>query len=245
MGFGSLSKVGFSIADSAVLLGDSLSIMPKIDAGSVDLILTDPPYNVSRQNNLHTMGRRGIEMSWDGFFDQTGWLSEVARLLRPGGAAIIWNDWKNLGDIARELELRGLQVKRDLVWHKSNPMPRNTKRLPVQAREYALWAIKPKSKSKGGWTFNPGAESYHRAEWTYPVQRAVNRTKKPDQLFESLVRLFSRPGDLVFDPFSGCGTTATACLGTGRRFLCIEREPKFYYDSVSRLFNNPRTGLVA
>lgn len=221
-----------------IRLGDSLTFMRELEPGSVDLVLTDPPYNVSQENNLDTMGRRGIEMEWDGDFDQLSWLDLAVRALRKGGSIVIWNDWKNLGEIAKELdEKHGFQIKRDLVWSKTNPMPRNTKRLPVQAREYAFWAVKPLNKSRGGWTFNftkTPEMPYHRGEWFYPVQKALNRAKKPDGLFREIIELLSNPGELVLDPFVGCGTTLVAAEQAGRRALVFEKHRPFFDDAVRR-----------
>ena len=56
--------------DYKLLHGDCLERMKEIESGSVDLILTDPPYNIARDNNFHTMGRKGIDFGeWDKGFD--------------------------------------------------------------------------------------------------------------------------------------------------------------------------------
>lgn len=62
--------------------------------------------------------------------------------------------------------------------------------------------------------------------------RSVHPTQKPTELMLELVELFSEPGELVFDPFAGSGTTGVACIRLGRRFIGIEREPK--YAAVAR-----------
>lgn len=108
----------FIAGKSAIYHGNADLLIQRIRPESVTLILTDPPYNVTRENNLDTMGRRGIEFEWDGGFDQEAWLPAAAKTLVPGGSMIIWNDWKNLGQIARALEDLGFDVKRELVWLK-------------------------------------------------------------------------------------------------------------------------------
>jgi site-specific DNA-methyltransferase (adenine-specific) len=199
-----------------------MHLLPLVRQESVRLILSDPPYNVSRENNFDTMGRGGIEWEWDGKFDQLGWLELGARALMPGGSFIIWNDWKNLGDIARHLnEKLGFEIKDTLIWTKTNPMPRNTNRRYVPVREYALWAVKPSKKNP--WVFNKReGVAYERGEFNYPVQRSWHPSKKPDGLFEELISIHSNAGDLVLDPFVGGGTTPMAAQRTGRNHISFE-----------------------
>lgn len=216
-------------------LGDSRELLLSVPDGSVDLLLTDPPYNVTRKNQFHTMGRTGIEFDFDGDFDICAWIPLAAAKVRGGGSAVVWNDWKNIGMMARAFESLGWLVKRELIWEKSNPMPRNTSRLPVQGREHGFWAIKPKTKSRPGWTFNftPSPEKpYHRGTFVYPVQRgSKNPTKKPPKMFAELVELFSNPGDTVLDPYLGAGTTAQAAAMTGRRVIGIELNPAYFEEA--------------
>jgi len=195
--------------------------------------LTDPPYNVSRENNLTTLGRRGIKFEWDGTFDQEGWLHLAAKTLMPGGSMIIWNDWKNLGFIAAELTSLGFDVKRDIRYSKSNPMPRNLNRSFVQSGEVGLWAVKKGAK----WIFNKrDGISYERGEFTYSVVHdSVHPSKKPDGLFEDLIEILSDPGDLVLDPFAGVGTTALAAQKLDRRHLSFELNQTYFDSAIDRL----------
>lgn len=105
---------------SAIYCGDAFSLLKRVPPASVRLVLTDPPYEVSQDNNFTTMGRRGIDFgSWDHQFDQIGWLQDAVTALLPGGSLIIWNDWKLLGPIALHLQdTLGLSVKRMLTWRK-------------------------------------------------------------------------------------------------------------------------------
>lgn len=218
---------------SAIYLADSLKMLPKLRPASVRLVLADPPYNVSRKNNLTTMGRRGIEWKWDGDFDQLSWLPLAARALMPGGSIIIWNDWKNLGPIARFLEEHlGFDIKRELSWTKANPMPRNLDRSYVQAREYGLWAVK--TSKKHPWVFNKRKSvHYERGDFNYPIQRSLHPAKKPQAMFEELISIHSNPGEIVIDPFAGAGTTACAAECRGRRHISFERN-RLYYDEAVR-----------
>lgn len=89
-----------------------MQLLKKIPNHSIDLILTDPPYNIARDNNFTTMGRTGIDFGeWDKNADIISWLNEIPRILSPNGSVIIFNAWANLGDIARHLASLGLVCK--------------------------------------------------------------------------------------------------------------------------------------
>lgn len=103
---------------SGLYHGASEILLHRVVPNSVRLILTDPPYNVSQENNFHTMGRTGINFAWDGGFDQELWIRLADKALMPGGSIVIWNDWKVLGLIAHLLIDLGYAVKRPLTWIK-------------------------------------------------------------------------------------------------------------------------------
>lgn len=224
--------------DNRIYQGDALKLLKRVKPGSVRLLLTDTPYNISRKNNFHTMGRRGIEFSWDGGFDQTGWLRFGVDTLMPWGSIVVFNDWKNLGQIAEGLRILGMKVCRPFKWYKTNPKPANIKRVPVQRCEYAVWAVKP-SKQKPTWVFNPdlgptkgfkgSKKGYEDGFFFHPIQiDPLHKTKKPDALFEEIIRLLSNPGELVLDPFCGTGTLAVAAERAGRRHISFELDPLYY-----------------
>lgn len=221
---------------SAIYFGDAFELLKLVQPGTVRLILTDPPYEVSQANNLHTMGRRSIDFGeWDYGFDQLGWLEDAVQTLVPGGSIIVWNDWKLLGFLSARLQELGVVVKRQLRWKKSNPFPRNITRVPVQGDECALWAVKPGAP----WVFNiRRGHKYERGEFTYPVVRnSIHPTKKPDHLFRDLIKMFSNKGDLILDPFAGSGTTAVAAQSTGRRHINFELNEDYFHLAVSSLRN--------
>lgn len=213
---------------SGLYSGDALKLLARLPESCVRLLLTDPPYNISRPNNFKSMGREGIDFKWDGGFDQEAWIALAAPAVMPGGSIVIWNDWKNLGQVARALEANNFTVKCDLVWSKTNPKPANIKRRFVQAREYAIWAVKNGPKNTK-WVFNKRPEMpYERGEFRYPVQRSPHPTKKPDGLFKEIIEILSNPGDLVLDPFAGGGTTAYASEVLSRLHISFELDPAYY-----------------
>jgi len=204
-----------------IYCGDAFRLLKRVTPGSVQLIIADPPYNTTRENNLQTMGRRGIDFSWDGEFDQVGWLMSAVEALAPGGAMVIFNDWKNMGLLAEALRILGMRKEmRDLHWHKANPIPRNMKRCFIQRMESAIYAVKPGAK----WIFNRDeTKSYEDGIFSFPIQHdLLHETKKPDALYEEIIRLLSNEGDLVLDPFAGSGTLAVAATRANRRHISFE-----------------------
>lgn len=162
--------------------GDSLDIMGELPKESMDAIITDPPYNISRVNNFKTMGRAGIDFGeWDKDFDLVSWIELAEPLLKKGGNIVIFNDWKNLGVIADALENSGLIVKDVIRWEKTNPMPRNRDRRFVVDYEFAVWAVKKGEK----WTFNRLSDTYERPKIVgslTPKSEKINgghKTQKP------------------------------------------------------------------
>ena len=214
--------------------GDCLELMKELPNGSIELILTDPPYNIARDNNFTTMGRAGIDFGeWDKGFNQFLWLNEIPRVLKKDGSVIIFNDWKNVGEIAKYCESLGLVIKDMLRWKKSNPMPRNIERRYVTDFECAIWLTNKNAK----WTFHKLSNTYERPEFEYGVvsgkEKTIHPTQKPVALMEKLIRIHSNIGDVVFDPFMGSGSTCVAAVNTGRHYIGFEKEPK-YFDIVCK-----------
>lgn len=210
------------------LIEDARTALRSTCSGSVDMIIADPPYGVSRPNHLSTMRRSGIEWAWDdgAILDEV--LLQLVRILKPGGSIVLWHDWKMLGHFASRLDVAyvsdidrlGVEVKRPLFWMKSNPMPRNTDYSFLSSVEMALWGVKRGKR----WTFNGSDES---GIWRAPVQKHAHLAKKPDEIYERLIRLLTNKGDVVLDPFAGAGTTAWAAEKLGRHWICIEKDPQW------------------
>ena len=125
--------------------GDCIEILGSLcdtHRGMVDCIITDPPYNVSRETNFSTLSsasRNGMDFGeWDKGFDITKFISYASPLLKENGNMVIFNAWENLGDIKHVCEENNIFIKRCLVLNKSNPAPFNRDRLFVNDVEFAL-----------------------------------------------------------------------------------------------------------
>jgi DNA (cytosine-5)-methyltransferase 1 len=206
----------------------------------VDHVITDPPYNISADNNFSTMksaNRSGVDFGeWDKNFDLTGWVADACLLLKPGGTFLLFNSYRNLSPLIEELERNGLIVKDLIRWVKTNPMPRNINRRYVQDTEYAIWAVKPGKP----WIFNkPASAKYLRAQFSSSTVAGLERTAHPTQksikLLQELVSIHTKPRDVILDPFMGSGTTGVAALMLGRRFLGIELDKNYFKIAKKRL----------
>jgi DNA modification methylase len=222
---------------SKIILGDCIEEMKKLEEGSINLILTDPPYNISRKNNFHTIGRTGIDFGeWDKGFDLYSYIDEIPRILNKNGSVIIFNDWKNIGNIANYCESVGLEIKDMLRWEKANPMPRNRDRRYITDYEVAVWCVKKGSK----WTFNRQDSSYQRPEFKGPLtggkEKVSHTTQKPIWLMKDMLKIHSNEGDLVLDMFAGSGTTGVACKELNRNFIMIEKDEN-YFEIIKKRLN--------
>ncbi|MCE8162666.1 MAG: Dam family site-specific DNA-(adenine-N6)-methyltransferase [Candidatus Moeniiplasma glomeromycotorum] len=225
---------------------DCLDLFKKMKENKivVDAIITDPPYNISKSNNFTSIGRAGIDFGhWDYGFDQSTWIKESYSLLKKGGSIIIFNDWRNFGEISKTLEEVGYEVKDLLRWVKKNPMPRNTGRRYVTDYELAIWAVKNGKK----WIFNFKKDEnkpYLIPQYEGSVEigkKRIHPTQKSLQVFKNIIELHTNVGDLVLDPFIGSGTTAVACKELGRNYIGSEIDTNYFNKSKLRI-ENYKTG---
>lgn len=221
-----------------LISGNNIEVMPKLGKETVDLILTDPPYNISKENNFKTIGRSGIDFGeWDKNADITSWIKISSDLLSKNGSIVVFNSWRNLGEISKELEKSGFIVKDLIRWEKANPMPRNRDRRYIVDYEFAIWAVKKGSK----WTFNRQSDSYDRSELKYPITSKNEKklgehpTQKPIKLMEELVLRHTNVGDVILDPFMGSGSTGVASVNTGRDFIGIELDETYFKIAENRI----------
>ncbi|WP_229203861.1 DNA-methyltransferase [Campylobacter anatolicus] len=206
----------------------------------VNHIITDPPYNISKDNNFSTMNsakRQGVDFGeWDKNFDLTRWIGSYSKILDKNGSFIIFCSYKFLSHICDALETSDCEVKDVLIWQKSNPMPRNIERRYVQDMEFAVWAVKKKAK----WVFNkPSNKSYLRSIYEAPIVSGTERTEHPTQkslkVMKEIIQVHTNENDIILDPFMGSGSTGVAALEMGRKFIGVEIKEKYYGIALNRL----------
>ncbi|WP_289258692.1 site-specific DNA-methyltransferase [Campylobacter sp.] len=214
----------------------------------VNHIITDPPYNISKDNNFSTMKnskRIGVDFGqWDKNFDLYGWIKSYMQILDRNGSIIIFCSYRFISYICDSLESAGCDVKDILVWQKSNPMPRNINRRYVQDMEFAIWAVMNGSK----WVFNkPKNISYLRSLYSAPIVSGKEKTGHPTQkslkIMQEIIKNHTNSGDLILDPFMGSGSTGVASVGLGRKFIGVELSKNYYNIAKDRLNENSKLNL--
>jgi site-specific DNA-methyltransferase (adenine-specific) len=218
---------------------DCLEYFRGVPTGSVDLVLLDPPYEISRKTGFKNC-KNGVERfavsmdfgSWDHNFPEMAMVVEEAfRTLRKGGTAIIFYDLWKISVLAQYLETAGFKQLRLIEWLKTNPVPLNSKRnYLTNSREIAISAVKGSNP-----TFN---SSYDNGVYNAPICHEKGRfhpTQKPLGLISDLVKKHSNPGDSVLDCFSGSGTTAVAAGLLGRSFTGCELDKEYFKKSSERI----------
>ena len=220
--------------DSAqIQCADYRAFLSTLDRNSVDLILTDPPYTISKETGFaklgpHSVPRFAVDMdfgAWDhDQIDLAAMAEGFYRVLRQGGTAIVWYDLWKIGEVKNALEDAGFKMLRLIVWQKTNPVPLNMKSTYLSnSRETAIVGVKG-----GKPTFH---SEYDAGIYRYPIPRhnghRIHPTQKPLDLFADLILKHSNPSDVVVDPFLGAGTTAMAALRNARRFQGCDIDPEY------------------
>jgi len=214
-----------------------IDAIEQIDEESIDLVLIDIPYNISRENNFKTMkdrkGRNGIEFGeWDKNFDISG-LNNIQRVIKKGGSLVIFHSFEQFSDLQKVFN--ELVFKDKMVWKKTNPMPRNRDRRYISNIELISWYVK-----EGVWIFNRQNKNYESSVFEYPSEsgggfKRYHPTQKNLNLVKYLIKIHSRENDVVLDCFLGSGTTTLACKDLKRNFIGVDIDQKYVDIANKRL----------
>jgi len=242
--------------------GDCIKIMSKIPLGSVQLILTDPPYNASK-GGINLPGNKTggayykVNEIWDKFNKYSDyieftkkWVEAADRVLSQNGTILICGSLHNLSEIISPLKNKGYKFLNIIIWEKTNPMPNITKRMLTHSTEFIVWFAKGKK-----WVFNYNVmKKYNHGKqlrdvWNFPScqglerlkgddGKAVHPTQKPLKLFKRLIEMASEENDLILDPFIGVGTTAIAAEELNRKWIGIDNNSKYIKLANKRIKNH-------
>ena len=226
-----------------VLRADSRDIMKNIPDNSIDLILTDPPYNLGQHStgNIPLPGRSAMNndvAEWDMVdFNPEEWADEFIRILKPTGNLFIFTSYNQIGRWYNCLDHR-FDTSNFMIWHKTNPAPKIFKAGFLNSCEmiFTCW------NKKHTWNFISQAEMHNFIE--SPICMKPERlsnpkhpTQKPVAILKKMIEIASNEGDIIFDPFMGVGSTGVAAMQMGRRFIGVEigRE---YFDAAKKRIDN-------
>lgn len=235
-----------AIGNAELWCGDSLQVLQQLQQGSVDAVITDPPYSSggafrgdraqptktkylqSDSANLqrtHDFGGDNRDQRSFHFWSAL-WASAALAVAKPGAVVMVFSDWRQL-PVSTDYVQAGGWVWRGVVpWTKRNPRPQ-LGRFAAQC-EYVIWGSAGPMPTSRDVAALPGFYDFH----TPPDRQHV--TQKPLELMTAMMAL-AAPGGLVLDPFMGSGTTGVAALQTGRRFVGIEQNPKYFDIACERV----------
>jgi DNA modification methylase len=227
-----------------IYLTECIAEMKKLPDASVDLVFTDPPYNISHKGQIFRDYRSGTEHNinmdfgeWDYEFDPIPFLIEAKRLLKANGSIIVWTSEQLYGKY-REWFAQNMYPKQLLVWVKQNPPPEFRLVKYRQATELMFWAMKNKNY-KANPNFIFGAQRDMTNVWITPIvggnERLEHPTQKPLSVCRDIVRNHCQEGGIVLDPYTGSGTIPVACIETNRNFIGMEIDPKYFAMAEKRI----------
>ena len=147
----------------------------------------------------------------------------------------IFNDWKNIWNIARYAEEKWMEIKDCFRWEKLNPMPRNRDRRYITDFEMWVWLVKKKSK----WIFNRQDEKFERPKFVSWLvsgkEKTEHTTQKPISLMEHIIKIHTTEWQTVLDPFIWSWTTGVACKNLNRDFIGIELDENYFNIAKQRI----------
>lgn len=231
-----------------LIKGNCVETMNNLKDNSVDLIVTDPPYNLgnfmrNRATNLKKMRNNFFgDAGWDDL-DFEEWIEHMnsffeqsQRILKKGGSIIMFMSLIKVETIIKLAEKNKFYYKTTGVWHKTNPMPRNMNLHFINSIEG--WVYFTNIKKTG--TFNNNGMAIHDyiESSVTPKNEKIyggHPTQKPEKVIQHFVELLSNPGDVVMDPFMGSGTTGVVAKKLGRDFIGIELQADYFDISLKRI----------
>lgn len=232
---------------SPLLLGDAFDLLASLRDGSVDCILSDPPYGTT-------------DLAWDKRIDWPRFWAEARRVLSPTGLAVLFSAQPFTTEL---INSNRAWFRYELIWEKTCATGwLNANRRPLTAHEnICVFAPrlhssvynpqktpgKPYKGSQGPRAQhyantpkvgrdNPSGERHPRSVLHFDtIAHPQHPTQKPVQLMRWLVRTYSQPGQFIVDPFAGVGSTGVAALLEGRRFSGSEREAGYFQVGIEKL----------
>ena len=221
--------------------GDCLEIMKTIESGSIDAIITDPPYGTTA-------------CKWDSVIDFELMWEQLNRIIKPNGAIVLFGS-EPFSSALRMSNIKN--YKYDWIWHKSNMSGfLNVRWVPIKAHEnISVFYKKAGSYKHGAKKLEKpinrnerGGECYNRVDANtqyltgYPKsvlvfksERGLHPTQKPVTLIEYLISRYTNENETVLDFTMGSGSTGVAAKNLNRNFIGIEQDEKYFDIATERI----------
>lgn len=212
-----------------IYYSDCIKGMKDISPESVDLIIADPPFGIdfSKKENLYNRnsdfvpsGYEEVQPSNYSEFTKS-WIQELPRIMKDTSSAYIFSGWTHLKEILEAID-SSLTLINHIIWKYQFGV--FTRRKFVTSHYHVLFCVKNPKK----YFFNK-IEHYPEDVWVisrkYKPGQAKNSTKLPEEVVIKCINFSTKPGDVVFDPFMGNGTTAVCAKANFRHFFGYELNP--------------------
>ena len=241
--------------------GDIIEMLKYIPDDFADLIIIDPPYNLTKNFNGMKFNSRS-EDSYDQYLDT--WFPEVCKKLKPNGSLYMCGDWKCTSSLQRAIE-KQLTILNRITWQREkgrgaksnwkngmediwfavkNPKDYyfDVESVMIKRKVLAPYKVdgKPKdwdSSEEGNFRITYPSNFWDDISipfWSMP-ENTDHPTQKPEKLYAKLILASSKPGDVIFDPFLGSGTTSVVAKKLGRKYCGIEMNQEYCLWAEKRL----------
>ena len=243
------------------LNGDVLKMLEFVPNNFADLIIIDPPYNLTKNFNGFKFNSRSDE-SFDEYLET--WFPQVCKKLKPNGSLYMCGDWKCTSSLQRAIE-KELSILNRITWQreKGRGAKSNWKNgmediwfAVKNPKDYYfdVESVKMKRKVIAPYKVDGKPKDWDESEdgnfritypsnfwddisipfWSMP-ENTDHPTQKPEKLYAKLILASSKPGDIVFDPFLGSGTTSVVAKKLGRNYCGIEMNQEYCLWAEKRL----------
>lgn len=230
--------------ENIIIYNDNcLDAIKELQDESIDLVVTDPPYNIGDTNKRTKVGNKIVPNmeawgEWDNYdkkeYDEFIFklIAEMYRVLKKGGSFYMFSAREDNGFFIREAVRVGFTYRNQLAIIKTNPLPHFVKNNYRSAFELCFYVTKGKPK-----TFNFLSQQDCINIYPYIIGKKYTKhpTEKPLVFIEKIVKISSNENDTVLDPFIGSGTTAVACKNLNRKCIGVEINKKYCDMSIKRL----------
>lgn len=205
-----------------IIQGDCLEVMRDIPDGTIDLIVTDPPYLMDYQSRRRVKSEifRKIENDVDSHELISAYIKECYRILKEDTAIYMFCSWHYIDFFKTEFE-KHFKLKNLIVWNKNNHGSGDLRGAYGPKHELVLFGHKGRTLFREKRV--PDVMDFAKI----PSKRLTHPTEKPVELLDVFIRNSSDEGDVVFDGFAGTGSTALSAIRNGRNFILSEIEPEY------------------
>lgn len=249
------------IIQNRIINQDLFEVLPHLPSLFVDLLIVDPPYNLNKtfgESSFRKMG--GLE--YEDWLDS--WLSKMVRILKPSASVYLCGDWRSSAAIYN-VAGRYFKIRNRITWEREKGRgakgnwKNNSEDIwfctfsddyyfnldAVKLKRRVLAPYKDKNGLPKDWTAERGGRyriTHPSNIWTditVPFwsmsENTDHPTQKPEKLIAKIILASSKPGDMILDPFLGCGTTAVVASKLGREYVGVEIDEYYSCLAIKRL----------